>query len=73
MKKNTHPEYKTITIECVCGEKFETRSTTNLSKVDICSACHPFYTGNQKILDTEGRIEKFKKKFGEDYASKLKK
>lgn len=67
MKENIHPEYKDVKIECVCGAVIETRSTKNLSKVDICSSCHPFYTGKQKVLDTEGRIEKFRKKFGENY------
>ena len=73
MKKDIHPEYSTISVECVCGEKFETRSTVKLSKIDICSACHPFYTGKQKILDTEGRIEKFRKKFGNSYTNLKKK
>ena len=73
MRKGIHPEYKTITVECVRGEKFETGSSVELGKVDICSKCHPFYTGNQKILDTEGRIEKFRKKFGDSYTKNLKK
>jgi large subunit ribosomal protein L31 len=70
MKKGIHPEYNRVTIECVCGAKYETASTAALSKVDICSSCHPFYTGKQKILDTEGRIEKFRKKFGTSYIKK---
>jgi large subunit ribosomal protein L31 len=63
MKKDTHPEYKAVKIECVCGEKWEAKSTAKLTRVDICSKCHPFYTGKQKIMDSEGRIEKFRKKY----------
>ena len=72
MKANIHPEYNTVKITCVCGNSFETRSTAPLSKIDICSECHPFYTGKQKVLDSEGRIEKFRKKFG-SYGGILKK
>ena len=69
MRADIHPQYHTVQIVCVCGNSFETRSTSpELSKVDICSACHPFYTGKQKILDSEGRIEKFRKKFGSHFA-----
>ena len=63
MKKGIHPDYSPITVECVCGTKWETSSTVQLGKVDICASCHPFYTGKQKVLDSEGRIEKFKKKY----------
>jgi large subunit ribosomal protein L31 len=63
MKANIHPEYKNVSISCVCGAAWETRSTAALARVDICSSCHPFYTGKQKIMDTEGRIEKFNKKY----------
>ena len=73
MKKEIHPEYNDIKVSCVCGESFETKSTKNISKIDICSKCHPFYTGKQKILDTEGRIEKFRKKFGDSYTNTKKK
>ncbi len=73
MKANIHPKYEAVTITCVCGAVYETKSTLPLEKTDICGACHPFYSGKTKILDTEGRIEKFKKKFGADYASKVKK
>jgi large subunit ribosomal protein L31 len=65
MKKNIHPDYKEVTVECVCGEVWHTRSTAQLKRVDICSSCHPFYTGKQKIMDTEGRIEKFRKKYAQ--------
>lgn len=69
MKEGIHPKYHTVTVECVCGNKFETCSTAQLHKIDICSSCHPFYSGKQKVLDTEGRIEKFKKKFGANYTA----
>ena len=63
MKPGIHPEYKPATIRCACGNVINTRSTRGDMKVDICSACHPFFTGTQKILDTEGRVERFKKKY----------
>lgn len=63
MKEKIHPEYKESKVVCACGETFITRSTRPLIKVDICSKCHPFYTGKQKIVDTEGRVEKFMKKY----------
>lgn len=63
MKEKIHPEYKESKVVCACGETFITRSTKSLIKVDICSKCHPFYTGKQKIVDTEGRVEKFMKKY----------
>lgn len=73
MKQGIHPKYEEVNIECVCGAIYKTKSTADLTKIDICSNCHPFYTGKQKILDTEGRIEKFNKKFGGSYSEKLKK
>ena len=63
MKKDIHPKYGPSTIQCACGNVIETRSVTPRIQVDICSSCHPFYTGKQKILDTAGRIDRFKKKF----------
>jgi large subunit ribosomal protein L31 len=63
MKKGIHPVYREATISCACGAKIKTRSTVGDLKVDICSHCHPFFTGTQKILDTEGRVERFKKKY----------
>jgi large subunit ribosomal protein L31 len=70
MKKEIHPEYFVTVVKCGCGNSFTTRSTRNELKVDICSACHPFYTGKLKFIDTAGRIEKFKNKFaGAGYAS----
>ncbi|TAJ32161.1 MAG: 50S ribosomal protein L31 [Nitrospirae bacterium] len=63
MKEGIHPEYVETTISCACGARFKTRSTVGDLKVDICSRCHPFFTGTQKIMDTEGRVERFKKKY----------
>lgn len=62
--RNIHPKYYKCEVKCNCGETFITRSTVPEIKVEICSACHPFFTGTQKIVDTAGRVEKFKKKFG---------
>ena len=74
MKAEIHPEYFAVNVKCVCGAVYETKSTRKeFSKVDICASCHPFYTGQQKVLDTEGRIEKFRKKFGTAYTQKGKK
>ncbi len=63
MKQDIHPVYETATITCACGATFRTRTTIGDIKVDICSHCHPFFTGTQKIVDTEGRVERFKKKY----------
>jgi len=63
MKSDIHPEYNTITVTCACGASFEMRSTKNIDQVDICSECHPFYTGKQKLVDTAGRVERFRKKY----------
>ncbi|MDD5475310.1 MAG: 50S ribosomal protein L31 [Syntrophales bacterium] len=63
MKKDIHPLYEKSTVSCVCGNVFETRSTKPDIKVEICSSCHPFMTGKQKIIDTAGRVEKFKRKY----------
>jgi large subunit ribosomal protein L31 len=63
LKAAIHPEYKEVEAICACGAKFTTRSTVDKLHVDICSKCHPFFTGTQKIVDTEGRVEKFKKKY----------
>ena len=63
MKKNIHPEYSIGTVSCACGNSFQVRSTVGDMRVEICSACHPFFTGKQKLLDTAGRIEKFRKKY----------
>lgn len=64
MKADIHPDYVETTVICACGERFQTRSTKPEIKVEICSQCHPFYTGKQKMVDTEGRVEKFIKRYG---------
>lgn len=63
MKEKLHPTYEFVEATCACGNKFTTRSTAKTLKLDICSACHPFFTGKQKLLDTEGMVEKFNKRF----------
>lgn len=63
MKTGIHPAYREGTVSCACGARFKTRSTVGDIKVDICSNCHPFFTGTQKIVDTEGRVERFRKKY----------
>jgi large subunit ribosomal protein L31 len=63
MKQEIHPDYKLATVSCACGETFQTRSTKSALKLDICSVCHPFFTGKQKLIDTEGRVDKFRKKY----------
>ncbi len=64
MKSGIHPEYKEITVSCACGNTFQTRSTIDIIHVEICSACHPFYTGKQKMVDSAGRVERFNRKYG---------
>ena len=65
MKADIHPDYNEITVTCSCGNKFQTRSTNSKAlNIEVCSQCHPFYTGKQKIVDTAGRVEKFNQKFG---------
>ena len=63
MKANIHPEYEETTITCACGEVIHTRSTKKNIRVEICSKCHPFFTGDKKFVDTAGRIERFKKRY----------
>jgi large subunit ribosomal protein L31 len=62
MKENIHPKYGKATVKCACGETFETGSVRDQLSVDICSKCHPFFTGKQKLVDTGGRVDKFKKR-----------
>ena len=69
MKKEIHPEYKKAKITCLCGNAIETRSTQEEIHVEICSSCHPFFTGKQKLIDTAGRVERFQRKYG-DYRKK---
>ena len=68
MKAKIHPKYQACTVHCACGNTFVTRSTLPKINVDICSACHPFFTGKQKFVDTAGRVDKFTKKFGGSYS-----
>ena len=70
MKQDIHPKYQDCTVTCSCGESFRTRSTMAEMKVEVCSACHPFYTGKQKLVDTAGRVERFNKKYRRSETSK---
>lgn len=63
MKEGIHPKYHEVEVSCACGEKFMTHSTMEKVRVDICSKCHPFFTGKHKVLDIEGRVQKFNKKY----------
>jgi len=64
MKADIHPKYENISVTCSCGNSFETRSTVGKElTIDVCSECHPFYTGKQKVLDTAGRVDKFRQKY----------
>ena len=65
MKEKIHPDYKLGTVSCACGNSFETHSTVGDIQVEICSQCHPFFTGKQKLIDTAGRVDKFRKKYGD--------
>jgi large subunit ribosomal protein L31 len=64
MKEGIHPKYEAAVINCACGNVIETRSTVPSIHVEICSSCHPFFTGKQKLVDTAGRVERFKRKYG---------
>ncbi len=66
MKPNIHPDYKEATVKCACGNTFTTGSVKDELKVEVCSECHPFYTGRQKFAERGGRIEKFKQKYGRE-------
>ncbi len=70
MKQGIHPEYKQATVHCACGNTFETRSTKEDIHLDVCSVCHPFFTGKQRLMDTAGRVERFRRKWGGGEASK---
>ena len=69
MKPGIHPKYEEVEARCACGNTFKTRSTKNELHLEICSACHPFFTGRQKLIDTEGRVERFTKRFGTQTAA----
>jgi large subunit ribosomal protein L31 len=64
MKDGIHPEYQVVSVTCACGNKFDTRSTRKELVVDVCAACHPFYTGKHRLMDTQGRVDRFRKKYG---------
>ena len=66
MKEGIHPKYETVTIRCACGAEVVTKSTAGDMRVEICSKCHPFFTGKQKLVDSAGRVDRFKKKFNLD-------
>jgi len=72
MKEGIHPKMKRVTIRCGCGAEFETLSTRDDLRVDICSKCHPFFTGEEKLLDSEGRVERFTRKYGLSKERKIK-
>jgi large subunit ribosomal protein L31 len=69
VKNDIHPQYAASHVVCACGNSWETRSTHDTIHTDICSACHPFYTGKQKLVDTAGRVERFRQKYGTGKAS----
>ena len=63
MKAEIHPEYNSVKVTCACGNSFQTRSTKKEISVDVCGACHPFYTGKQRLMDTQGRIDRFRRRY----------
>jgi len=70
MKAGIHPEYYEIEVRCACGNTFTTRSTKEEMRLEICNACHPFYTGKQKLIDTAGMVEKFERRYGKNQTAK---
>jgi large subunit ribosomal protein L31 len=70
MKKDIHPEYHKAKITCVCGSVIETRSTSKEIRVEICSSCHPFFTGKQKLIDSAGRVDRFRRRYADSNAAK---
>ncbi len=69
MKKGIHPEYHEVEVRCACGNTFTTRSTKEELRLEICNACHPFYTGKQKLVDTAGMVEKFERRYGKNQSA----
>jgi large subunit ribosomal protein L31 len=69
VKQGIHPQYRRATVQCACGNTFETRSTTPAINVEICARCHPYYTGKQKLVDTAGRVERFNRKYRPEKAA----
>jgi large subunit ribosomal protein L31 len=72
VKPGIHPKYQEVDVRCACGNKFKTRSTKTELHLEICNMCHPFFTGKQKLIDTEGRVERFTKRFGATSADAIK-
>lgn len=72
MRKGIHPEYHEVEVHCACGTTWKSRSTKKEVRLEICSNCHPFFTGKQKLIDTEGRVERFTKKYGAQTVAGLK-
>ena len=70
MKTDIHPEYKTVLVHCSCGNSFETRSTSETVRVELCNLCHPFFTGKQRLVDSGGRVERFQRRYGERQGGK---
>ena len=70
MKDGIHPEYAVLTVTCACGNSFQTRSTKKELTADVCGACHPFYTGKQRLVDTQGRVDRFRRKYANTGAKK---
>ena len=70
MKADLHPVYKTLSVVCACGNQFQTRSTSNNIHVEVCSQCHPYFTGKQRMLDTAGRVDRFRRKYAANDAAK---
>ena len=68
MKPNLHPVYQTITVKCQCGNTFKTRSTVSAISVEVCAVCHPYFTGKQRLVDTAGRIDRFRRKYAAEPA-----
>jgi len=73
MKDGIHPEYQVVSVSCGCGNKFETRSTKTELVVDVCANCHPFYTGKHRLMDTQGRVDRFRRKYAGTAATAAKK
>lgn len=69
MKPNIHPTYHKVTVQCACGNRFDTRSTSTNVHVEICAKCHPYFTGRQRLVDTQGRVDRFRKKYASDKAA----
>jgi len=63
VKADVHPKYETLTVQCACGNTFETRSTAASIKVEVCAQCHPYYTGKQRMIDTAGRVDRFRRRY----------